>query len=145
MCMKKHFKRWRMAAVKNSLTLDNIVVGVKEGTRIVWFVSRNGTVKRFYIKSDMSNHNFVRNHIFLVDILNLNTSKTHSEDWFGGKVKGKQVGGSGMMYDHYYGSGHFFHDPASAFDYLRLRIESGSKTIVKTAQKIIQQYPEYVI
>jgi len=134
-----------MASVKNSLTLDNIVVGVKKGNRSIWYVSRNGTVKKIYIKSDMNNDGFVRNHIFLLEINNLNTNKNYSEDWFGGKVKGKPVGGSGMMYDHYYGVGHFFRESSSAFDYLRLRIESGSNTIVKTAQNVIHQYPEYTI
>lgn len=134
-----------MALVENSLTLDNIIVGVKKEQRTVWLVSRNGTVKKFYFTSNMIDNFFVRNQIFLVDILNLNTGKTHSEDWLGGLVKDKQVGGSGMMYDHYYSSGHFFHDPSSAFDYLKLRINSGSKTIVKTAQNLLSQYPEYVI
>jgi len=134
-----------MASVKKSLTLDNIVIGVKDNRRTVWYVSRNGTVKRFYIKSDMIDNFFVRNQSFSVDILILNTSKNHSEDWNGAEIKGKYVGGSGMMYDHYYSSGHFFHDPSAAFDYLRLRIESGSKTIVKTAEQILIKYPEYVI
>jgi len=134
-----------MALVRNSLTLDNIVVGVKNDIRTIWFVSRNGTVKKIFIKSDMEHHNFVRNHIFLIDIFNLNTNKKCSEDWVGGNVKGKPAGGSGMMYDHYYRSGHFFHEQSSAFDYLQLRIKSGSDSLVKTAKNIITTYPEYVL
>lgn len=134
-----------MALVADSLTLHNIIIGVTNGIRTVWFVSRSGTVKKFYIKNKMDLQYGARNHIFLVEIHNLNTLKTHSEAWFGGDVKGTLTGGSGMMYDHYYGSGHFFHNPMAVFKYLQLRIDTKSKTIVSTAKSLINKFPEYIL
>ncbi len=134
-----------MALVKNSLTLDNIIIHVKNNKRHIWLVTRSGTIKKIFIKSKLGNHNFVRNHNFVVDVDNININKQYTEEWFEVKVKGKNVGGSGRFYDYYYSAGHFFDNQSDAFIYLLLRIEANPKNLVKSATNLIDKYPEYVI
>ena len=131
-----------MALVKDSITLDNIVTAIRSNNNIFWYVSRNGTVKKITIYNKIDNHNYIRNFIFLTEVEILNTNESFKEDWFGGLVNGKEVGGSGMMFDKYYNNGHFFYSHSSAFNYLRLRIKT-NKNIVKTAKQLLEDYPEY--
>lgn len=131
-----------MALVKDSITLDNIVTSIRNNNNTFWYVSRNGTVKKITIYNKFDNHNYIRNFIFLTEVEILNTNKSFKEDWFGGLVNGKEVGGSGLMFDKYYNNGHFFYSPIPAFNYLRLRINS-NKNIVKTAKQLLEDYPEY--
>ncbi len=134
-----------MALVKNSLTLDNIIIGVKHNRNIVWYVSRNGTVKKIKIVSKMRNHNFVREHNFKLKIKNLNNNKDCEEEWLDDFEDKNTAGGSGRMYDFYYKSGHFFSNPSDAFDYLLVRLKTKSTTLVKTAKSLLSNYPEFII
>ncbi|MEA3452139.1 MAG: hypothetical protein U9Q83_09600 [Bacteroidota bacterium] len=125
------------------MTLNNIVIGVKNNDRIIWFVSRNGTVKKIHIISNMKDHNFVRNQVFKLEIFDLNKNKEYTEDWEERKIKNKVFGGSGLMYDHYYKTGHFFRNQTNAFEYLLIRINVDNTNLVKTAKQLIDKYPEY--
>ena len=134
-----------MALVNNSLTLDNIIILVKNNKRDFWFVTRSGTVKKLFISTELANHTFVREHELKIKVHNLNTNKSVVENWTETYEGRNKIGGSGHFYDHYYSKGHFFDNQSDAFKYLVLRIKTRPKNLVKTASQLLEDYPEYLI